>query len=506
MAWPASFLDRLERRLAGLDGPLIQVWSRPGSGARLLLDALQPRVHEIPPAVLTRPDAFAAALTEAEALERPWLLCTGIPAAGDVAPAMAQLTSRQRLVLFTHRRLELDLPPSSGMSWLTPRDWHLTPAEVVEFWRAARGVELSESAALSLAHASDGWLRLLELAADGNFDVSADQARDTERLRALPAVRAFLEVTASLGSDLPDEPGSLSDAGESAGYGSNAWEAVELAVELAVDVQGSGEPDYRVRLFGLPTVERRVAPGRYTEVDFTLRRCFKLLLYLAAAPDHRVGKEELVEVLWSEDEAESVQRNFHPTLSHLRRDLGGTGSSSPGAARNPIVFRNRSYQLNPDLHWEIDVDLFEAQALEAARCLQEANLPGRRDSDLQAAVAAGQRAWKLYRGPFLDGQYDAWTHSRRDDLQRTHLRLLRDLGDMYVRLGRPVDALDAYRAVITEDPMEESVQVAILRLYAAQGRRDLVRRQYDKLCTLLLNELGVEPLPETTAEYHRLMA
>jgi DNA-binding SARP family transcriptional activator len=45
-----------------------------------------------------------------------------------------------------------------------------------------------------------------------------------------------------------------------------------------------------------------------------------------------------------------------------------------------------------------------------------------------------------------------------------------------------------------------------MRLYASQGRRDLIRKQYDKLCTLLLEELGVEPLPETTEEYHRLIS
>jgi DNA-binding SARP family transcriptional activator len=45
-----------------------------------------------------------------------------------------------------------------------------------------------------------------------------------------------------------------------------------------------------------------------------------------------------------------------------------------------------------------------------------------------------------------------------------------------------------------------------MRLYAGLGRRDLVRRQYERLCGLLLDELGVEPLPETEQEYHRLMS
>jgi DNA-binding SARP family transcriptional activator len=86
-----------------------------------------------------------------------------------------------------------------------------------------------------------------------------------------------------------------------------------------------------------------------------------------------------------------------------------------------------------------------------------------------------------------------------------YLDLLRDLGDLYVKLGRLGEAMDAYRAVLVEDPLQERIHVAVMRLYAEQGRRDLVRRQYDKLCSMLLEELGVEPLPQTTREYHQLM-
>ena len=44
-----------------------------------------------------------------------------------------------------------------------------------------------------------------------------------------------------------------------------------------------------------------------------------------------------------------------------------------------------------------------------------------------------------------------------------------------------------------------------MRLYAKQGRRDLVRRQYDQLCRILLEELGLAPMAETAKEYHELM-
>lgn len=60
--------------------------------------------------------------------------------------------------------------------------------------------------------------------------------------------------------------------------------------------------------------------------------------------------------------------------------------------------------------------------------------------------------------------------------------------------------------MLVEDPLQERVHLAVMKLYAQQGRRDLVRRQYDRLCNLLLEELGVAPMPPTTREYHKLMA
>jgi DNA-binding SARP family transcriptional activator len=90
-------------------------------------------------------------------------------------------------------------------------------------------------------------------------------------------------------------------------------------------------------------------------------------------------------------------------------------------------------------------------------------------------------------------------------LQGQYLELLRDFGDLCVRLERPAEAIDAYRAVLVEDPLQERVQVAVMRLYAAQGRRDLVKRQYERLCSLLVEELGVAPLAQTTEDYHLLM-
>ena len=132
---------------------------------------------------------------------------------------------------------------------------------------------------------------------------------------------------------------------------------------------------------------------------------------------------------------------------------------------------------------------------------------GRRRCSSAAASDAWRQAWKLYRGPFLQGHYEAWVAARREVYQGLYLQLLRDLGDLAVRLGRTEEAMDVYRTMLIEDPLQERIHLAVMRLYAQQGRRDLVRRQYDNLCRILVEEATEEePMAETTREYHRLMA
>jgi DNA-binding SARP family transcriptional activator len=257
---------------------------------------------------------------------------------------------------------------------------------------------------------------------------------------------------------------------------------------------GPGRPVFTLGLLGSPIARRRDDDGEQ-DLDCRLRRSFHVLAYLASSPGLQAGREELIEAVWPTEGERTIERNFHPTLSHLRRALEGGQRGRGGPL--PLLFRSGVYRLNPEVGWEIDV-------ADLARLAEEGRERHAR-GELEAAVGAWRRAWRLYRGPFLQGHYEVWAASRRETCQRLYLDVLRQLGDVCVRLGQAEEAMDAYRTVLIEEPLQERVQLAVMRLYAEQGRRDLVRRQYDQLCRLLLEELGEAPQPETTRDYHRLM-
>ncbi len=251
------------------------------------------------------------------------------------------------------------------------------------------------------------------------------------------------------------------------------------------------ELGFSLALLGAPVVRRIEPGGRGVEVKWRLRRALQVVAFLALKPDRRVDKDELVDAVWPEATAEAVAKNFHPTLSDVRRTLGGRRQER----RRAIVYVHGIYALSPEIDWDVDVERFRHLLAEGGRLRQAAP---------EEALETWSAAWKLYRGPLMTGSEGPWIDRWREDLRRDYLILLSGIGRLAAELERDLEALDAYRSVLLREPYEERVHMAVMELYAKQGRRDLVRRQYVRLQELL-KELDVGPLEETQSCYHRLM-
>jgi len=247
-----------------------------------------------------------------------------------------------------------------------------------------------------------------------------------------------------------------------------------------------------VELLGVPRAVSVGVDGKRAEIVIRLRRAWRGLALLALAPEHRVGRDELIRTLWPEADPARVRRNLPPTVYALRRSLGDLGG------RTPIETAGNVYALSPQLGWNVDALEFERE-LERGRAAERAG-------ELLAAGECWARALALCRGPFLAGDDDPWVEEQRERFGRRRLELLRLLGDLHLRQGELEQALDAYRLSLAEEPLQEELHRVLLQIYARQGRRDLVRRHFDRFSRLLADDLGVEPGLEITLEYHRLMA
>ena len=235
----------------------------------------------------------------------------------------------------------------------------------------------------------------------------------------------------------------------------------------------------RVRLLGGFAVSvdgRRVPAAAWRQ-----RRAAAIVKLLALAPTHRLHREHLMDALWPDLDLAAQANNLRQMLLHARTHLEAAGMPKGLALRRD----GDAVVLAPaDLIW-VDVHAFEDAVAQAWRA---------------QAPATAQVALALYAGDLLpDDPYEDWAEQRRTALRASYLALVERLGQVHAERGEWSAAIGTFQRLVAAEPAREASQVALMRLYARAGHRDLALAQYDRLVTVLERELAAEPEPETRA-------
>jgi DNA-binding SARP family transcriptional activator len=215
------------------------------------------------------------------------------------------------------------------------------------------------------------------------------------------------------------------------------------------------------------------------EIDGGLRKARELLAFLAVHPGG-VSGEAISEALWPDSPPGHGGRQRSLALRKLRDLLRtATGLTEPMF----VVLAAERYRLDPAL---IATDAADFQAaLDAAR-----HAP-----DDTARLAALQDAAALYRGPLAEGAGYDWTEPYAETARRRALDTWTAIAEL-LEPADPGQALAALDTALSHDPYNEYLYQRIMRLQAAAGRPDAVRRTLALLETRLA-ELGVTPGAQT---------
>ena len=219
--------------------------------------------------------------------------------------------------------------------------------------------------------------------------------------------------------------------------------------------------------------------ARGQEIRGGLRKARELLAFLAVHPDGVTG-EAISEALWPETAPGHGTGQRKLALRKLRdllRDAAGlTGPML-------ITLTAERYRLDPAFI-ATDVADFQA-ALDAAR----------HAADDAARLAACQEAAALYRGPLADGAGYDWAEPYAEAARRRALDAWTRIAEL-LEPGDPDQALAALETALGHDPFNEYLYQRIMRLQAAAGRPDGVRRTL-RLLEKRLTEIGVTPGTQT---------
>jgi DNA-binding SARP family transcriptional activator len=156
-----------------------------------------------------------------------------------------------------------------------------------------------------------------------------------------------------------------------------------------------------------------------------------------------------------------------------------------------ILNASGRYRLDPALIGT-DLEAFGA-ALEEAR-----NASG------DARLAACRRAVALYRGELAEGEGYEWAEPYAETARRRALDAWTTIAEI-LQPSAPDEALSALETALAHDPYNEYLYVRIMRLQAAAGRPEAVRRTLG-LLESKLTDLGLVPSSQTRQAAAALLA
>ncbi|PYS92305.1 MAG: hypothetical protein DMF62_00830, partial [Acidobacteria bacterium] len=223
--------------------------------------------------------------------------------------------------------------------------------------------------------------RVLDLSARFDYDYWLRQ-----QIRRRPDIFKTEEIAERLPFDLTEE---LTAVPEKATSPAVVSEAAGPITDLTVNVLGP------VQIFRDPS--KPFAPDAWTT-----RRSRDIFCYIATSKNRRVAKDVLIDTFWPEEDPAIIEKNFHPTISHIRKAL----NSRQPFKQNFIVFRDGAYQLNPELTFMVDAEEFD-------RSFADAEL-AKREKDNDSLRASLESAHAVYRGEFMEGIYEDWAEERRN--------------------------------------------------------------------------------------------
>lgn len=230
-------------------------------------------------------------------------------------------------------------------------------------------------------------------------------------------------------------------------------------------------------------------------VLFEYAKVQALLAYLVVEADRPLKRERLAALLWPEASQQAAHNGLRQALARLRTALDDRLADSPF-----IIAHRDTLQFNADSDAWCDVHLFD-------RLLAECNTHPH-DPGLPCSTCAGLQTqlYQVYGGDFLEWltiprstAFEEWAQIHRERKRRQVLEALGILTEYHHQQGDIHQMLEVALRQVEIDPFHESAHCQVMRALALSGQRSQAVSHFNDFRSLLLNEMGLQPAPKTSA-------
>lgn len=213
-------------------------------------------------------------------------------------------------------------------------------------------------------------------------------------------------------------------------------------------------------------------------------KALALFIYLALTGQSH-GRDLLADLLWSELPNQQARNNLRYLLPELRKVVG-----------NYLLITPQTIGFNRQTAYWLDVELLQTTLATPPAAI---------------STVALQAALDLYQEEFLAGfsvrnapVFEVWLVQQRAMFHELAMQGLYTLAERYQQAGNLQAGLATMQRLLQWEPWHEAAHRLQIQLLAATGQRAAALAQYVLCRRTLVDELGVEPEPATTALYEQI--
>lgn len=243
-----------------------------------------------------------------------------------------------------------------------------------------------------------------------------------------------------------------------------------------------------VRMFGKFQTENE--KGILNKENMRSEMLTRLLAYMISHREKDMTAQELIDVLWPEDQSDNPSGALKNLMYRLRKLKNNTW----GESGKYIVTGRGAYQLNPEFVFHVDIEEFEEC------CRQVFN-----SEDPAVQQENGKRAVELYQGMFLSElSSEYWVVSIATYYHSIYLTMVKRLAALLEKEKKFTDVEEICGKAIQIEPLDEEIHCFLLRAMIADNKQQLAASHYKETVKLLYDSLGVRPSGEMENIYEEL--
>lgn len=243
-----------------------------------------------------------------------------------------------------------------------------------------------------------------------------------------------------------------------------------------------------VRMFGKFQTENE--NGILNKENMRSEMLTRLLAYMISHREKDMTAQELIDVLWPEDQSDNPSGALKNLMYRLRKLMNNTW----GESGKYIVTGRGAYQLNPEFVFHVDIEEFEEC------CRQVFN-----SEDPAVQQENGKRAVELYQGMFLSElSSEYWVVSIATYYHSIYLTMVKRLAALLEKEKKFTDVEEICGKAIQIEPLDEEIHCFLLRAMIADNKQQLAASHYKETVKLLYDSLGVRPSGEMENIYEEL--